>query len=73
MKAKVILSVMLISFFALAGCSTVPSTSQVAGSHVESSHDVQKMSRVNRVNLSRGIETLWINPPRAKLNNSDDG
>ncbi len=73
MNAKIILSAMIVSLFALAGCSTVPSTSQVANSHVDNGNDNERMSRVNRVNRSRGVETLWINPPRRQSENSDGG
>lgn len=71
MKAKVVLSMMLVSLLMLAGCSTVPSTSQVAGSHVEAGNKDSKIAKINRRNNARGIDTLWVNPPRQKKDNSD--
>lgn len=69
---KTSLFIVLISLCLLAGCSTVPNTSGVAGSHVESADANQKMAKVNRRNSVRGIDTLWINPPRNKPEDSDD-
>lgn len=69
---KTTLFLALISLCLLAGCSTVPSNSGVAGSYVESNDAEQKMARVNRRNGIRGIDTLWINPPTNDSKDSDE-
>ncbi len=71
MNTKVMVSTLVISLVMLAGCSTVPNTSQVADSHVESDFNHDKIQKIDRTNRSRGIDTVWINPPRKNDKDSD--
>lgn len=67
MYTRVMLLILAISLCLLTGCSSVPSANQVTNSHVETGIDHERMNRVERINQSRGVNTIWVNAPQQKV------
>lgn len=56
---------------ALTACQTLPANSLEqqrlnTEKHNHSTSDTARMAQVERVNRMRGIDTMWVNPPRKK-------
>lgn len=64
---------LLACLVALSGCSTTkaktdaaPASSAVPGSNEITDNDIAYMAKVERYATLRGIDLVWVHPPRAK-------
>ncbi len=61
-----------IATLSLAACGTT-GTQTLSGESARYEINKPKMSAVDRLAFNRGVDVRWVNPPKDKVGESDDG